>query len=48
VDDPVARSHLRAILDAELADPRAWVLRPDGAYERLAGEGAVAQEVLQG
>jgi polyphosphate kinase len=48
VDDPVARSLLRAILEAELVDPRAWVLRPDGAYERLAGEGRPAQEIFQG
>ncbi|MEJ2207046.1 MAG: polyphosphate kinase 1 [Gemmatimonadota bacterium] len=47
VDDPVARDRLRSILDAELADPRAWVLRPDGAYERLSGEGPTAQEVFQ-
>ncbi|MDP2956654.1 MAG: polyphosphate kinase 1 [Longimicrobiales bacterium] len=44
VDDPRARARLRSILDAELADPRAWVLRPDGSYERLAGRGKPAQE----
>jgi polyphosphate kinase len=44
VDDREARARLRAILDAELADPRAWVLRPDGAYERRHGQGATAQD----
>jgi polyphosphate kinase len=44
VDDSDARKRLRAILDAELADPRAWVLRADGAYERLSGDGVPAQE----
>lgn len=44
VDDPAARLRLRAILDAEMADPRAWVLRPDGAYERAAGPGPSTQE----
>lgn len=27
-------------------DPRAWSLRPDGAFERLAGEGAGSQQYL--
>lgn len=44
VDDPGARRRLRAILDAEMEDPRAWVLRPDGAYERGAGRGRTTQE----
>ncbi|HUF75786.1 MAG TPA: polyphosphate kinase 1, partial [Longimicrobiales bacterium] len=44
VDDPAARSLLRAILDAQLADPRAWVLRADGVFERLAQEGPTSQE----
>jgi polyphosphate kinase len=44
VDDPDSRRRLRTILDAELADPRAWILRSDGAYERLSGEGIAAQE----
>jgi polyphosphate kinase len=44
VRDADARGVLQAILDAELNDPRAWVLRPDGAYERLCGEGPSAQE----
>jgi polyphosphate kinase len=44
VDDPEARARLEAILDADLADPRAWVMRPDGAYQRLNGEGLTAQE----
>jgi polyphosphate kinase len=49
VDDAEARRHLRAILDAEFADPRAWILRADGAYERLSGDGIPAQErFLQG
>ena len=38
---PMAR--LQAILDAELRSARAWTLRPDGAYERLSGEGEEAQ-----
>jgi len=44
VDDPDARGVLRAILDRQLADPRAWVLRPDGVFERLRGEGPSSQE----
>jgi hypothetical protein len=44
VDDQGARSVLRAVLDAQLADPTAWVLRPDGVFERLTGEGAGSQE----
>jgi polyphosphate kinase len=43
---PACRARLRAILDAELAEPRAWVLRGDGAYVRLAGEGPTAQEMF--
>jgi hypothetical protein len=35
---------LRSVLDAQLEDPRAWVLRPDGAFERLRGEGPSSQE----
>jgi polyphosphate kinase len=46
VDDPAARVVLRSILDAQLDDPRAWVLRPDGAFERLAGEGPSSQELF--
>jgi polyphosphate kinase len=42
--DPAARVVLRSILDAQLGDPRAWVLRPDGAFERLRGEGPGCQE----
>jgi polyphosphate kinase len=38
------RRRLRALLDLELSDPRAWELRPDGSYERLQGEGPTAQE----
>jgi polyphosphate kinase len=34
VDDPAARAELRTVLDTQLADPRAWVLRPDGVFER--------------
>jgi polyphosphate kinase len=44
VDDPSARAVLRSILDAQLSDPRAWVLRPDGVFERLSGEGPTSQE----
>lgn len=44
VDDPEARARLEAILEAELADPRAWILRPDGSYQRLADEGMTSQE----
>ena len=43
VDDVAARRRLRRILDAELADPRAWVLRPDGCWERRSGPGPTAQ-----
>ena len=44
VDDPAARAVLRSVIDRQLADPRAWVLRPDGVFERLRGEGDTAQE----
>ena len=44
IDDPAARAVLRAILDEQLSDPRAWILRPDGVYERLRGEGVTAQQ----
>jgi polyphosphate kinase len=44
VEDPAARMVLRSILDAQLSDPRAWVLRADGAFERLRGEGPGCQE----
>ena len=44
VIDPAARGVLRSVLDATLADPRAWVLRPDGVFERLRGEGPTSQE----
>jgi polyphosphate kinase len=44
VTDPPARGVLRSVLDAQLADPRAWILRPDGAFERLRGEGPTSQE----
>lgn len=44
VDDPAARAVLRAVLDRQLEDPRAWVLRPDGVYERLRGEGPSSQQ----
>ncbi len=46
VDDPGAREVLRAILDSQLADPRAWELRPDGAYERKKGSGPDAQHQM--
>lgn len=44
VADAEARARLEVILNAELNDPRAWVMRPDGSYQRLAGEGLTAQE----
>jgi polyphosphate kinase len=43
VDDATARSRLREILDAELSDPRAWVLRADGVWERRREPGPTAQ-----
>jgi polyphosphate kinase len=43
VQDAAARRVLREILDRQLADPRAWVLRPDGVFERLAGSGTPSQ-----
>ena len=46
VDDPAARKVLRAILEAQLADPTAWVLRADGVFERLQGDGPTSQEVF--
>jgi polyphosphate kinase len=46
VDDPDARVVLRRILDSQLDDPRAWVLRPDGAFERLRGEGLDSQHQM--
>ena len=44
IDDPEVRKVLRSVLDAQLADPRAWVLRPDGVRERLSGEGLTSQQ----
>jgi polyphosphate kinase len=44
VQDASARRMLREVLDRQLADPRAWVLRPDGAFERLAGTGTPSQQ----
>ena len=44
VDDPSARSVLRAILDAQLADDTAWALRPDGVFERLEGQRGGSQD----
>ena len=46
VEDPSARGVLRSLLDAQLADPRAWVLRADGVFERLAGEGPTSQDLF--
>jgi len=46
VDDPRAREVLRRVLDTQLADPRAWVLRADGAFERLDGKGLDAQHQM--
>jgi polyphosphate kinase len=48
VDDPDARGVLRSILEAQLADPRGWILRADGAFERLRGEGPTSQELFMG
>lgn len=42
--DARLRKGLRRLLDTELANPRAWVLRADGSYERLNGEGRGSQE----
>jgi len=44
--NPAARKVLRAILEAQLADPTAWVLRADGVFERLQGDGPTSQEVF--
>ncbi|HSH74330.1 MAG TPA: polyphosphate kinase 1, partial [Longimicrobiales bacterium] len=44
VDEPNARSLLRSILDTQLADPRAWILRADGVFERLEEEGPSSQD----
>ncbi|MDX1647856.1 MAG: polyphosphate kinase 1 [Longimicrobiales bacterium] len=46
VDDPSARRVLRAVLDTQLDDPRAWELRSDGAFERAQGEGPDSQHVF--
>ena len=44
VDDPAARDVLRNILESQLRDPRAWILRPDGVFERLDEDGPGSQE----
>jgi hypothetical protein len=44
--EPACRARLRAILDADLADPTAWVLQGDGTYVRLAGDGPTAQDLF--
>jgi len=46
VDDADARAVLRAVLDAQIADPRAWELRADGAFERLRGDGLDTQHLM--
>jgi polyphosphate kinase len=46
VDDSGAREIMRRLLDAQLSDPRAWVLRPDGAFERLRGTGLDSQHQM--
>ncbi len=46
VDDSAARAIMRRILDEQLSDPRAWVLRPDGAFERLRGAGPDSQHLM--
>ena len=43
VDDPEARKVLRSVLDTQLADPQAWILYPDGVWERLSGDGPTSQ-----
>jgi polyphosphate kinase len=44
VDDPEARGLLRTVLDTQLSDPRAWILRADGVFERLSGDGPTSQD----
>lgn len=39
VTEPEARAALDALLQRELSDPQAWLLRSDGSYERV-GDGA--------
>ncbi|MCH2470536.1 MAG: hypothetical protein MK486_11055 [Gemmatimonadetes bacterium] len=34
---------LRSVLDTQLADPQAWILYPDGVWERLSGDGPTSQ-----
>jgi polyphosphate kinase len=47
VQDPALRDRLDRLLNAELRDPRAWRLQPDGTYERDAGAtGLDVQEML--
>jgi polyphosphate kinase len=46
VDDHAARAVLRAVLDAQLQDPRAWELRPDGIFERRTGTGSDSQHQM--
>jgi polyphosphate kinase len=47
VQDPALRDRLDRLLNAELRDPRAWRLQPDGTYERDAGAtGPGVQEQL--
>ncbi len=43
VTDAAGRAVLRSVLEAQLDDPRAWVLRSDGAFERLLGSGFDSQ-----
>jgi polyphosphate kinase len=46
VDEPRAQTRLRQLLDAELADPEAWVLHPDGSYSRPGAAGAAPEKAL--
>ena len=43
VTDAAGRAVLRSVLEAQLDDPRAWILRADGAFERLRGSGLDSQ-----
>jgi polyphosphate kinase len=46
VVEPRAQARLRELLDAELADPDAWVLHADGSYSRSAAADEGAEKAL--